>query len=164
MELLLSKSQEKGMMGLGAISFILDVKTRLTAEEAELVKRYKMGDILIYEKVPVSEMAKVTGGLASGLLAVASKVLKLQFKVSDLVNGRQVKCKDISEMISAHEQIESAAENFYHLLMAAKNFEGEEVITYPRDGVIESRDATTQPSTSPRINAAEAEPWQTGGF
>lgn len=139
MELLLSKSQEKGMLGMGAISFILDVKTRLTPEESELVKRYKMGDILIYEKLPVSDIAKVTGGLASGLLAVASKVLKLQFKVlklqfkvSDLVNGRTVKCKDIGEMISAHEQIESAADNFYNLLMAAKNFEGEEVITYPR--------------------------------
>jgi hypothetical protein len=132
MELLLSKSQEKGMLGLGSISFILDVKTKLMPEEAELVKRYKMGDILIYEKLPVSDMVKATGGLTSGLLAVASKVLKLQFKVSDLVNGRQVKCKDIGEMISAHEQIESAAENFYNLLMAAKNFEGEEVITYPR--------------------------------
>ena len=132
MELLLSKSQEKGMMGLGAISFILDIKARLTSDEAELVKRYKMSDIVIYEKVPVSEMVKATGGIASGLLAVASKVLKLQFKVSDLVNGRQVKCKDIGEMISAHEQIESAAENFYNLLMAATHFEGEEVISYPR--------------------------------
>jgi hypothetical protein len=132
MELLLSKSQEKGMLGLGSISFILDVKTRLTPEEADLVKRYKMGDILIYEKLPVSEISKVTGGVATGLLAIASKVLKLQFRVNDLVNGRQVKCKDIGEMISAHEQIESAAENFYNLLMAAKNFEGEQVITYPR--------------------------------
>jgi hypothetical protein len=134
MELLLSKSQEKGIMGLGAISFILDIKTKLTAEESELVRLYKMGDILIYEKLPVSEMAKVTGGLASGLLAVASKVLKLQFKVSDLVNGRTIKCKDISEMIAAHEQIQSAADNFYNLLMAAKHFEGEEVISFPRPG------------------------------
>lgn len=120
------------MLGLGSISFILDIKARLTSDEAELVKRYKMSDILIYEKVPVSDMVKATGGIASGLLAIASKVLKLQFKVSDLVNGRQVKCKDISEMIAAHEQIEGAAENFYNLLMAAKHFEGEQVITYPR--------------------------------
>jgi hypothetical protein len=133
-ELLLSKSQEKGMLGMGAISFILDVKTRLTPEEAELVKRYKMGDLVIYEKMPVSDVAKYTKGVAAGLLAVANKVLQLQFKVSDLVNGRTIKCKDIGEMISAHEQIESAAENFYNLLMAAKNFEGEEVITFPRPG------------------------------
>ena len=132
MELLLTKSQEKGMLGMGAVSFVLDIKTRLTPEETELVKRYKMGDILIYEKVPVSEMAKVTGGLATGLLAVASKVMKLQFKVNDLVNGRTVKCKDIGEMIAAESQINEAAENFYNLLMAAKNFEGEEVITFPR--------------------------------
>ena len=132
MELLLSKSQEKGMLGMGAISFILDIKARLTPDEAELVKRYKMGDILIYEKMPISEMAKGAGGLASGLLAVASRALKLQFKVSDLVNGRQVKCKDISEMIAAHMEIEEAASNFYTYLMAAKNFDGEEVISFPR--------------------------------
>lgn len=132
MELLLSKSQEKGMLGMGAVSFVLDVKTRLSPEETDLIKRYKMGDLVIYEKVPVSEMVKHTGGLTTGLLAVASKVLKLQFKVSDLVNGRTVKCKDIGEMISAHEQITQAADNFYNLLMAAKNFEGEEVITFPR--------------------------------
>jgi hypothetical protein len=134
MELLLSKSQEKGMMGLGAISFILDIKAKVTAEEAELIRRYKMGDILIFEKVPVSEISKVTGGVATGLLAIASKVMKLQFKVSDLLNGRQVKCKDIGEMIAAHEQIEAAADNFYNLLMAAKSFEGEEVIKFPRPG------------------------------
>ena len=128
----MSKSQEKGMLGMGSISVILDIKARLTSDEADLVKRYKMGDILIYEKLPVSEMAKGMSGIASGLLAVASRALKLQFKVSDLVNGRQVKCKDISEMVAAHMQIEEAAENFYNFLMAAKNFEGEEVLTFPR--------------------------------
>jgi hypothetical protein len=132
MELLLSKSQKKGMMGLGSISFILNIKTKLTDEENELVKRYKMGDLIVYEKVPISEMVGGMGSVATMFTAIASKALKLQFRVKDLVNGRQIECKDIGEMIAAHEQIESAAESFYHLLMAAKNFEGEEVITYPR--------------------------------
>lgn len=120
------------MMGMGGVAFILDVKTKLTQDEVDLIKRYKMGDLVIYEKLPVSEIAKMTSGLATGLLAIASKVLKLQFKVNDLVNGRQVKCKDIAEMISAYEQIYGAADNFYNLLMAARNFEGEEVVTFPR--------------------------------
>ncbi len=132
MELQLSKSQKKGMLGLGSITFILDIKTKLTGDEQELVTKYKMGDLIVYEKVPISEMVGSMGGVAIMFTAIASKVLKLQFKVKDLVNGRTIECKDIGEMISAHEQIESAAESFYHLLMAAKNFEGEEVITYPR--------------------------------
>ena len=132
MELLLSKSQEKGMLGLGAVSFILDIKTRLTREEHELVQRYKMGKLVIYEKVPVSQMVDRTSGFKTLALAVASKMMRLQFSVNDLVNGRTVKVKDIGEMIAANEQIEEAAENFYNLLMAAKHFEGEDVITFPR--------------------------------
>jgi hypothetical protein len=131
MELLLSKSQKSGMMG--GVSFVLDIKTKLTPEEQNLIKKYKMGSLLVYEKVPISEMTNQMGGMASALTAIASKVLKLQITVDNLVNGRRVECKDIGEMISAQSQIRSAADNFYALLMAAHGFEGEEVITYPRE-------------------------------
>jgi hypothetical protein len=130
MELLLSKSQKSSLMG--TMSFVLDIKTRLTPEEAALVKKYKMGNILVYEKLPISEMASQMGGAMSALTAIASKVLKLQITVDNLVNGRKVECKDIGEMISAEGQIRSAADSFYALLTAAHGFEGEEVITYPR--------------------------------
>ena len=119
-------------MGLGAISFLLDIKTRLSAEEHQLVHRYKMGKLLIYEKLPVSQMVDRSSNVKAIALMVASKVMRLQFTVDDLVGGRTVKVKDIGEMLAAHEQIEEAAENFYNLLMAAKHFEGEEVITFPR--------------------------------
>ena len=129
-ELLLSKSQKSGLMG--GITFVLNVRAKLTDEETELVRRYKLGKILVYEKLPVSDaVASMSGGRAF-LTAVASKAFKLQMMVDNLVGGRMVECKDIGEMIAAHEQIEQAAENFYNLLMASKNFEGEEVITYPR--------------------------------
>jgi hypothetical protein len=131
MELLLSKSQKSSMMG--AVSFVLDIKTKLTPDEQNLIKKYKMGNLLVYEKLPISEMTNHMGGMASALTAIASKVLKLQITVDNLVNGRKIECKDIGEMISAQGQIRSAADNFYALLMAAHTFEGEEVITYPRE-------------------------------
>lgn len=131
MELLLSKSQKSSMMG--AVSFVLDVRTKLTPEESALIKKYKMGNLLVYEKVPISEMVGGMGGAMSALTAIASKVLKLQITVDNLVNGRKIECKDIGEMISAQSQIRSAADSFYALLMAATHFEGEEVIAYPRD-------------------------------
>jgi hypothetical protein len=130
MELLLSKSQKSSMMG--AVSFVLDIRTKLTPDESALVKKYKMGNLLVYEKLPISEMTTHMGGAMTALTAIASKVLKLQITVDNLVNGRKVECKDIGEMISAQGQIRSAADNFYALLMAAHSFEGEEVITYPR--------------------------------
>jgi hypothetical protein len=129
MEVLLSKSQKKGMMGLGAVSFILEIKAKLTEEEA-LVKRYKMDDIIIYEKMPINATANAIGGLGAFAIGLASRAFQLQFQVKDLVSGRKIEIKDIVEMIAAQEQIKLAAENFHGILMAAKNFEGEEILSF----------------------------------
>ena len=130
MELLLSKSQKSSMMG--NISFVLNIRTKLNDEEQSLVKKYKMGTEIVYEKIPIS--ANIDGSSTVGLLtALTAKALKLIFTVNDLVKGRTIECKDIIEMIAAETQIRSAADSFYALLMAAKGFEGEEVITYPKE-------------------------------
>ena len=131
MEMLLSKSQKSGMMGLGSIIFVLDIKARLTDEEAALVKRYKMGSTVLYEKVPgVTGLANKMGTMASIGIHLAAKALQLSFTVDELLKGRTIECKDITEMMAAKAQIEEAAENFHQILVAAKNFEGEEVKTY----------------------------------
>ncbi len=130
MEVLLTKSQKKGMMGLGSVSFILEIKARLTDEEAALVKRYKMDDIIIYEKMPIHATANALGGLGKLAVGLASRAFQLQFQVRDLVNGRKIEAKDISEMLAAQEQIKEASENFHNMLMASKYFEGEEIIKF----------------------------------
>jgi hypothetical protein len=130
MEVLLTKSQKKGMMGMGAVSFILEIQARLTEEEKALVKRYKMDDIIIFEKMPVNAAVSATGVVGKLAIGLASKVFQLQFYVKDLVNGRKIEAKDISEMIAAEAQIRGAAENFHNMLMASKYFEGEEVISF----------------------------------
>jgi hypothetical protein len=132
MELLLSKSQKSGMLGMGAIVFILNVKTKLTDDEQALVKKYKMGKEVVYEKLPITAMAAGMGGITGALTAITAKALKLVFTVDDLVKGRVIECKDILDMIAAEQQIRDAADGFWGILQASKNFEGEEVITYPR--------------------------------
>jgi hypothetical protein len=131
MELLLSKSQKSGMLGMGAIVFILNVKTKLTDDEQALVKKYKMGKEVVYEKLPITAMAAGMGGITGALTAITAKALKLVFTVDDLVKGRVIECKDILDMIAAEQQIRDAADGFWGILQASKNFEGEEVITYP---------------------------------
>lgn len=130
MELLLSKSQKSSMMG--NISFVLHVRTKLNDEEQALVKKYKMGTEVVYEKLPVTGMMSGMGDIASAFTAITAKALKLVFTVNDLVKGRTIECKDIIDMIAAETQIKEAADSFYALLMASKGFEGEEVITYPK--------------------------------
>jgi hypothetical protein len=132
MELLLSKSQKSGMMGMGAIVFILNIKTKLTDEEQALVKKYKMGKEVVYEKLPVGAAVAGMGGIAGALTAITAKALKLVFTVDDLVKGRTIECKDILDMIAAEQQIRDAADGLWGILQASKNFEGEEVVNYPR--------------------------------
>jgi hypothetical protein len=114
MEVLLTKSQKKGMMGMGAVSFILEIQARLTEEEKALVKRYKMDDIIIFEKMPIHSAVNAAGVMGKLAIGLASKI----------------EAKDISEMIAAEAQIRGAAENFHNMLMASKYFEGEEVISF----------------------------------
>ncbi len=132
MELLLSKSQKSGLLGMGAIVFILNIKTKLTDEEQSLVKKYKMGKEVVYEKLAVGAAVSGMSGITGVLTAITAKALRLVFTVDDLVKGRSIECKDILDMIAAEQQIRDAADGLWGILQASKNFEGEEVITYPR--------------------------------
>lgn len=131
MELLLSKSQKSGML-TSTITFTLNIKTRLNDEEQALIKKYKMGKEVVYEKLPIGAAVAGMGGIAGALTAITAKALKLVFTVDDLVKGRTIECKDILDMIAAEQQIRDAADGFWGIIQASKNFEGEEVVTYPR--------------------------------
>ena len=120
------------MMGMGAIVFILNIKTKLTDEEQALIKKYKMGKEVVYEKLPIAAATASMGSIAGALTAITAKALRLVFTVDDLVKGRVIECKDILDMIAAEQQIRDAADGLWGILEASKNFEGEEVITYPR--------------------------------
>ncbi|OHC69533.1 MAG: hypothetical protein A3H93_15500 [Rhodocyclales bacterium RIFCSPLOWO2_02_FULL_63_24] len=126
MKLLLRRDQKSGMLGVGKITFTLDVRAELTEEEKSHIKKYKLGETMLYER------DKIVGG--SGLLGLASrfalKMMNLSISVNDLTNGKQVECKDIVEMLAVEEQIKEACETFKAVLTAAAHFGGEEVIEF----------------------------------
>lgn len=126
MKLLLRRDQKSGMLGVGKITFTLDVRAELSEEEKSHIKKYKLGETMLYER------DKIVGG--SGLLGIASrlalKMLNLSISVNDLANGKQVECKDIVEMLAVEEQIKEACETFKAVLTAAAHFGGEEVIEF----------------------------------
>ncbi len=126
MKLLLRRNQKAGMMGLGKISFILDVRAELTGDEESNIKKYKLGETMLYEK------NKIVGG--SGLLGLASRfalnALNITVSVDDLTKGKQIECKDIVEMLAVEEQIKEACQTFKAILTAAAHFGGEEVLEY----------------------------------
>jgi hypothetical protein len=123
MKLLLRRDQKSGM--LGKVTFSLSVRAELSDEERSNIKKYKLGETMLYERLKTIDPG-------SGLLGVASrmafKMINITISVNDLENGKQVDCKDILEMLAVEGQIKEAAQNFRSVLQAASTFGGEEVI------------------------------------
>ncbi len=123
MKLLLRRDQKSGL--IGKITFTLAVRAELTDEEKSNIKKYKLGDTMLYERMTMTDKG-------SGLLGVASrlafKAMNLTVSVDDLSGGKKIDCKDIVEMLAVEDQIKEAAQTFKSVLEAAATFGGEEVI------------------------------------
>jgi hypothetical protein len=118
MKLLLRRSQKQGLMS--GITFILDARAELTNEEAENVKKYKLGKTMLYTNIE---------DRGAGLLGmIARAATGIEITVDNLVRGKQIEIKDIIEMIATEEQIKEASANFKRVLDTAAQFGGEQVI------------------------------------
>lgn len=126
MKVLLRRDQKAGMMGMGKIAFTLNIRAELTPEEQANIKKYKLGDTMLYER------DKIVGG--SGLLGVASrfalKAMNISVVVDDLTKGKQIECKDIVEMLAVEDQLKEACQTFKAILTAAATFGGEEILNF----------------------------------
>ena len=125
MEMVLRRDQRSGMMGMGSVIFVLEVRARLTAEEQQNISRYKLGKTILYTKNELVERGSGLLGLASRL---AFKAMNISVSVDDLTGGKRVECKDIVEMLAVEDQIKEAAATFKNVLEAAAHFGGEEVL------------------------------------
>jgi len=123
MKLLLRRDQKTNM--LGKVIFTVSVRAEISDEEKASIKKYKMGDTMLYERSKIVDPGSGIIGLASRL---AFKMINLTISVNDLENGKQVECKDILEMLAVEEQIKEAAQNFRNVLSAATTFGGEEIL------------------------------------
>jgi len=123
MKLLLKREQKSSMMG--KISFALNVRAELSEDEKSNIKKYKLGETMLYEREKLADRG-------SGLLGVASrfafKMLNISVSVDDLSKGKQIECKDIVEMLAVEDQLKEAAQTFKNVLEAAASFGGEEVL------------------------------------
>lgn len=127
MKVLLRKDQKAGMMGMGKVSFILNVRAELTGEEQANIKKYKLGDTMLYERDKLISPGSGLIGLASRL---AFKAMNITVSVDDLTKGKQIECKDIVEMLAVEDQLKEACQTFKAVLTAAAHFGGEEVLEY----------------------------------
>lgn len=102
MKLLVRRDQKKGLMG--GMTFLLYVKADLSEEEKANISKYELSQTALY----VSEKISITAG--------------------DLWVGKKIECKSIVEMLEIEAETKEACKVFNAVLLAAKNFGGEEIV------------------------------------
>lgn len=128
MQLKIKRSQKSGLTGTPI--FILDVMAELSDEEHELVKKYRLKNLLVYTSEAANQnLAKAEAGNWAGLGgAFMDRLTKRSFSLGDLVNGQHIECKDLDEVIGTENQVHIACQNIRGYLDVAKSFDGTEQI------------------------------------
>jgi hypothetical protein len=149
MQLKLKRTQRAaGLMG-GKVMFGLDARAELSAEERELIRKYNLGKLVVYDSEArkkhtasaygnFDEAARGVGGGARGLwknargiASAAMMALSLRVTVDTLVGGQHIECKELDELLGAEGAILKACENLMAYLETALTFDGrEEVIEF----------------------------------
>ena len=147
MQLKLKRSQRAGGMMGGKVLFALDARADLSADEKNLVQKYKLGSLIVYDSVArkkhteagyghFDEAAHSTVGRslwknARGLASAAMMALSLRITVDGLVSGQHIECKELDELLGAEAAILDACKSLKGYLETALTFDGrEEVVEF----------------------------------
>ena len=114
MEVIIKKSQSKGMMG--GVSFKVKATANLTEEERNLVKHYNIGSAILLSR----KRKNIWGELTND---------EVKISANSFIIGEEFSCKSLDEILSYEESIKEAAKNLKAYLDVAKNFDGEERIS-----------------------------------
>ena len=144
MQLKLTRSQRAAGLTGGKIMFGLNARAELSPEEAELVRKYKLGKLVVYDSDARKKHnqsayghfddAAGGGGLwknARGLASAAMMALSLRVTVDSLVDGQHIECKELDELLGAEAAIRDACQSLKAYLETAVTFDGrEEVVEF----------------------------------
>ena len=150
MQLKLKRAQRTGGMMGNKVIFILDARADLSKDEQDLVKKYGLGKIVVYDSearkkhggaayghfddaahTPGFGAASAAAGLwrnAKGLASATMMALSLRVTVEGLVNGQHIECKDLDELLGAESAIVDACKNLKTYLETATTFDGREEV------------------------------------
>jgi hypothetical protein len=154
MQLKLKRSQRGSLMG--KIIYILDARIEIPAEERQLIEKYRLGDLVIYDSTgrkkhgesleqhleSTKENPSLTDPAGTQLLGVGKTLyrfaragvsatmasLSLRVTVYSLMKGVHVECKSMIELLGAEEAIVDAGKNLRTYLDTAATFDGREEI------------------------------------
>ena len=125
MKLLLRRDQKTGIAGIGKVTFVLAVRADLSEKELSDIRKYKLGETMLYERDIMLDRGK---GILGFIWRIFFRLRNITISVDDLTSGKTIKCKDIVEMVNTEEYVKEACETFKAVLTAAAQFGGEEII------------------------------------
>ncbi|MEW8052982.1 MAG: hypothetical protein AB2809_21710 [Candidatus Thiodiazotropha sp.] len=137
MKLKLSRSQKTGGMMNKTVVFCLDARTELTPDETNDVKKYRLGNQVIYNSEASKKHLDNTtaglnsgglGGIMKGAVGLAMAKMSLNITIDSLVKGHHIEAKDMDEALGAEEAIKHACESMKTYLDAASTFDGREQV------------------------------------
>jgi hypothetical protein len=137
MKLRLSRSQKITGVMSSNVTFCLDARAELTPEEAEDVKKYKLGKQVLYSSEAAKRrfekgISNLTHGGVSGLVkgaaGLAMQKLTLNVTIDSLTHGHHIEAAEMSEMLGAEEALKSSCEDMKRYLAIAATFNGEEQV------------------------------------
>lgn len=134
MQLKLQRSQKSSGMISKSVVFALDARVELTPEEQDNLKKYKLGNQVIYNsekskkhmEAGVAALGMATGGLLKGAARMAMARLSLNITIDGLVRGQHIECKDLDELLGSEEAIMEACRSLKTYLEIAATFDGRE--------------------------------------
>jgi hypothetical protein len=154
LQLKLRRTQRTGTWG--KVIFALDARIALTAEHQELVYKYRLGDIIVYDSDDRMRHAEATqahldmtrGGasvfdtpgkqfmgamgtfwrLGRASVSAARMALSLRITINGLIAGVHIECKDLDELMGAEAAIVEACQSVKGYIQTALTFDGREEI------------------------------------
>ncbi len=137
MQLKLTRSQKAGGVLSSSVSFALDARVEFTKDEAELVRKYKLGDLTIYNSQRAKEHLEharagvaqnTVGGTTRALVRLAAARLSLHITIDSLHKGHHIESKSLDEIMGAEDAIREGCENLRSYLDAAATYDGREQV------------------------------------
>ena len=148
MQLKLRRSQRSGGLLGGKVFFALDARIELSAEEQQLVRRYALGKLIVYEsdarkrhaeaayghfdnaaKTPgfsASSAGRSLWSNARGIASAARMAMALRITVDSLVGGQHIECKDLDELLNVEAALVDGCERLKGYLENGLTFDGRE--------------------------------------
>lgn len=124
MQLLLRRNQETGGMFGDKVTFVLSVRAQLTDDERSAMKKYRLSEAVLFERLPEQPQdSTFTGGLSRYLHNVT-------ITAGELEAGRQIKCASVLEVLAHEAAIKEAAGNLKAVIDECSKFGGEEVVDF----------------------------------